>query len=149
MKRKELATILPPSMVPITSQPKRIRVRQAVPGLPKAIEEVVLLWRRGDAAKGYKALHLLHSATSRRRELGESFDNDWWVGAGQKCAFQRINKLLALVAAESGVPIFKIGCEDGWLEGIRRFHTRYDTRAQEVPLSTILRNIGRDQNRSR
>ena len=149
MKRKELTTSLPPNIVPITSQPKRICVRQAVPGLPKTIEEVVLLWRRGDAAKGYKAMHLLHSAKSRRRELGESFDNDWWVGAGQKCAFQRIKKLIALVAAEGGVPIFKIGCEDGWLEGIRRFHTKYDTRGQQVPLSTILRNIGRDKNRSR
>ena len=108
-----------------------------------------MLWSPGDAFKGYKALHLLHSAKIRLRELGESFDNNWCVGAGQKCAFQLINKLLALFAAEGGVPIFKIGCEDRWLEGIRRFHTTYDKRAQEVPLSTILRNIGRDQNRSR
>ena len=47
MKRKELATRLPPNMVPFTSQLKRICVRQAVPGLPKIIEEVFFALESG------------------------------------------------------------------------------------------------------
>ena len=71
--------------------------RQIIPGIPKAIEKAVDLWRFGSVLTFGKPMRLFRTADGRRENI-PNFSNSIWVKHNQKQAFARYHRLMKYMA---------------------------------------------------
>ncbi|PXF39613.1 hypothetical protein BWQ96_10692 [Gracilariopsis chorda] len=113
----------------------RTPILQFIPGLPKRIEEVVQLWRKGDRGR-FHPIFLFDTAKQRKKMI-VGYSDLRWKQSGQKAAFYKYKRLVTLVTqAHGGLGIFEVD-SSSWTEALSCYHARYDSEDKPVPLSTF------------
>jgi len=95
-----------------------------IPALPKTVEEVVKLWRKGSESDGYSPVRLFEKA-EMRKALVRNYTNNLWAKGGQKSSFYRIKDIVVFVS-EFGPVTIRIeeeGSEESWNSALRAFHS--------------------------
>ena len=112
---------------------------QYVPRLPRDIDDVVKLWRFGNEVTRHIPVRLLRTAAYRKKNI-PNYSNQKWIRSGQKCALQRLQKLVLAVAKSRRSSIRSIddhGNDDDWKAAVQSFRDIWGS----TNLSTVLRKL--------
>jgi len=112
-----------------------------IPALPKSLEAVVQLWRKGNLAEGFKPLRL-YEKVEMRKELIQNYNNNMWSSIGQKNIFLRYKGIVELVSEfELVTNRDKEEDQDSvWDSAIKFFHNHFDRDGRPRALTNILRD---------
>ncbi|KAI0557919.1 hypothetical protein FGB62_251g014 [Gracilaria domingensis] len=113
----------------------QIPILQFIPGLPKVIEDVVQLWRKGDGGR-FHPIYLFDTVDQRRKMI-HGYSDLRWRQSGQKAAFYKLKKLVIIVAGAHGdLDVFEVHSEK-WTQALSSYHKKYDRGGEPVPLSSF------------
>ena len=124
----------------IGAQKEPSTVVKFIPGLPKTIEAVVELWRRGDENLDCQPLRKF-TDSEMRKKLVPNYSHQMWTFSGQKSCFLRIKALVERVQEFGPVRmrLLEIGSDDDWEQALQGFHAVYDKDGRPQALSRVLR----------
>lgn len=93
-----------------------------IPGLPKTINECVLLWRKGTKDDSFKPVRLFEKG-SMRKKLVKNYSNSSWVKGGQKSAYHRIKDVISFVHEYAPLTcnIWEEGDDEVWKQTVETF----------------------------
>ena len=121
-------------------------LQQVVPGYPKNVAEVILMWRYGSDKTKNIALRHLQSAHGRKEKIPGYTNSKWWR-SGQKSSFQRLMRIVKGVAKAIQPPISSIseeGADEKWAQALQNFLSKYgNTRLSS--LEKLLRQEARSK----
>lgn len=111
-----------------------------IPGLPKNIETVVELWRRGDKDLNCHPLRFFIDPEMRKK-LVPKYSHRLWTLSRQKNSFLRFKALVERVQEFGPVRmrLMIVGIDEDWEKALQGFHEMYDKGGRPQALSRILR----------
>ncbi len=115
-------------------------IEKAVPGIPKTVEELVLLWRQGHPEKNVSPLYKF-VCVSGRKQIIRGYTTKTWNLRGQNRAFNRLKSPFQIAARDSELSITEVGSDFEWKEALRVFHSKWSKDGNVPPLSSVLKNV--------
>lgn len=117
-----------------------------IPGLPKTIEEVITLWRRGSTDGMYKPVRLFEKS-STRKDIISNYDPESWFKGGQKSAYFRFKEIVFFAHEMCPVVcnVWEEGLDEHWKSAIVQYNLEMKDCVKPVSMSALVLRIRREK----